>query len=90
VPTVTAPTSAATVAPAPAPIPDSLPVTSTEPAITVSDAPLPTINVNVPHAQKHAKWAISALEYGDVKTARNQLLEALDDLGFNQENNFGY
>ncbi|KAG1139387.1 hypothetical protein G6F38_009870 [Rhizopus arrhizus] len=90
VPTVTAPTSAATVAPAPAPIPDSLPVTSTEPAITVSDAPLPTINANVPSAQKHAKWAISALEYDDVKTARNELLAALNDLGFNHKNNFGY
>ncbi|KAF7731244.1 hypothetical protein EC973_000660 [Apophysomyces ossiformis] len=41
-------------------------------------------------AQKKAKWAISALNYDDVPTARLQLLGALEDLGFNQSNNFGF
>jgi vacuolar protein sorting-associated protein VTA1 len=41
-------------------------------------------------AQKNCKWAISALDYDDVKTARTQLLSALNELGFNQENNFGF
>lgn len=41
-------------------------------------------------AQKSAKWAISALNYDDIATARLQLLNALNDLGFNQQNNFGY
>ncbi|CAO3626921.1 unnamed protein product [Cunninghamella echinulata] len=41
-------------------------------------------------AQKKAKWAISALNYDDVATARLQLLDALNELGFNLQNNFGY
>jgi vacuolar protein sorting-associated protein VTA1 len=40
-------------------------------------------------AQKLAKFAISALTYDDVKTARKNLLEALDTIGYNQANNFG-
>ncbi|KAI9359469.1 Vta1 like-domain-containing protein [Pilaira anomala] len=41
-------------------------------------------------AQKNSRWAISALDYEDIATARKQLLLALNDIGFNQENNFGY
>ncbi|KAI8369720.1 Vta1 like-domain-containing protein [Blakeslea trispora] len=45
--------------------------------------------VNIAQAQKNAKWAISALDYDDIKTARVQLLAALNEIGFNQQNNFG-
>lgn len=45
---------------------------------------------NIANAQKNCKWAISALDYDDIKTARTQLLSALNELGFNQENNFGF
>lgn len=41
-------------------------------------------------AQKNCKWAISALDYEDIATARTLLLSALNDIGFNQENNFGF
>lgn len=41
-------------------------------------------------AQKFAKFAISALTYDDVKTARENLLKALDTIGYNQSNNFGF
>ncbi|CAO3586604.1 unnamed protein product [Absidia cylindrospora] len=41
-------------------------------------------------AQKNAKWAISALNYDDIKTARTQLLDALNELGYNTQNDFGY
>ncbi|CAO3668520.1 unnamed protein product [Rhizopus stolonifer] len=88
VPTVTAP------APAPLPAPISTPVTAPLPVplptMTVPDAPLPLVNTNIPSAQKHAKWAVSAMEYEDVKTARLELLNALNDLGFNHKNNFGF
>ncbi|KAI9278037.1 Vta1 like-domain-containing protein [Sporodiniella umbellata] len=84
IPTVTAPT----VAPVPAPIVAPPPVSL--PTMNIPDAPLPTLNTNIPSAQKHAKWAISALEYDDMKTARLELLSALNDLGFNRENNFGF
>lgn len=45
---------------------------------------------SIASAQKHAKWAISALNYDDIATARTQLLMALNDIGYNQANNFGY
>lgn len=45
---------------------------------------------NISAAQKYAKWAISALEYEDIANARVQLLSALKEIGFNQENNFGF
>ncbi|KAJ2958956.1 hypothetical protein NQZ79_g5545 [Umbelopsis isabellina] len=44
----------------------------------------------VAQAQKFAKFAISALTYDDVKTARDNLLKALDMIGYNQSNNFGF
>ncbi|KAI8062837.1 Vta1 like-domain-containing protein [Gilbertella persicaria] len=59
--------------------------TSTAPQIAVN-----TASINIPQAQKNAKWAISALDYDDIKTARMQLLSALNEIGFNQNNNFGF
>lgn len=44
----------------------------------------------IAQAQKHAKFAISALTYDDIKTARENLLKALDTIGYNQSNNFGF
>lgn len=64
------------------PPPAVVPQIST-PINTVDDA-------KIASAQKNAKWAISALDYEDIKTARIQLLSALNDIGFNQENNFGF
>ncbi|KAI7848883.1 Vta1 like-domain-containing protein [Circinella umbellata] len=69
-------------APAPAPAPVQSSITSSQTPI-VDPGSIAT-------AQKHAKWAISALNYDDIKTARTQLLTALNDLGYNQQNNFGY
>lgn len=96
VPTVTAPAPAPLPAPITTPVnvPVTAPVTAPLPAplptMTVPDASLPLVNANIPSAQKHAKWAVSAMEYEDVKTARLELLNALNDLGFNHENNFGF
>lgn len=72
----------------PAPAPVVLPYIAT-PAPPAA----PASNVSgsqVAAAQKYSKWAISALDYDDIKTARLQLLSALNEIGFNQENNFGY
>jgi vacuolar protein sorting-associated protein VTA1 len=44
----------------------------------------------IAQAQKLAKFAISALTYDDIKTARENLLKALDTIGYNQSNNFGF
>ncbi|EFP79332.1 uncharacterized protein PGTG_05653 [Puccinia graminis f. sp. tritici CRL 75-36-700-3] len=46
---------------------------------------LPTSNtlvnpIKIAQAQKHAKWAISALNFDDISTAKNQLQIALDTL----------
>lgn len=78
--------------PAPAPAPAPVVVTPHIAAAAAAPAP-PTSNVSgaqVANAQKYSKWAISALDYDDIKTARLQLLSALNEIGFNQENNFGY
>ncbi|KAI7884174.1 DUF605-domain-containing protein, partial [Lichtheimia hyalospora FSU 10163] len=75
--------------PAPAPMAAPAPV----PAAQQPPPPPPPTLVDpaaIASAQKHAKWAISALNYDDIKTARTQLLDALQDLGFSQDNNFGY
>ncbi|KAG2224703.1 hypothetical protein INT45_009018 [Circinella minor] len=69
-------------APAPAPAPVQSSITSSQTPIVDPGS--------IAAAQKHAKWAISALNYDDIKTARTQLLTALNDLGYNQQNNFGY
>lgn len=86
VPAVTAPPPVPAAAPAPAPIPSSLPVQSPVPTMTVPQVS----NLDIPSAQKHAKWAISALNYDDINTARLELLAALNAIGFNKENDFGY
>ncbi|WVR09074.1 hypothetical protein IAU60_006135 [Kwoniella sp. DSM 27419] len=51
---------------------------------TMGSGPGPTKNLNrreVEQTQKHAKWAISALEFDDFETARNELRKALNMLG---------
>ncbi|KAL9546587.1 hypothetical protein MBANPS3_006594 [Mucor bainieri] len=60
------------------------------PAVVVSQTPTPLNPKNISAAQKYAKWAISALEYEDIDNARVQLLAALKEIGFSQENNFGF
>ncbi|KAK4517593.1 uncharacterized protein ATC70_000933 [Mucor velutinosus] len=60
------------------------------PAVVVSQTSTPLGPQNITSAQKYAKWAISALEYEDIVNARVQLLAALNEIGFNQENNFGF
>ncbi|KAI9492028.1 Vta1 like-domain-containing protein [Zychaea mexicana] len=74
--------------PPPQPVAAPAPVQTSTSAGT-SDTPMLDPG-SVAAAQKHAKWAISALNYDDIKTARTQLLTALNDLGYNQQNNFGY
>jgi vacuolar protein sorting-associated protein VTA1 len=81
--------------PPPVPSPSiSKPTTPAPVVVHHNVAPVtPTSTVNetqVATAQKYSKWAISALDYDDIKTARLQLLSALNELGYNQDNNFGY
>ena len=59
-------------APAPAAVP---------PPVSVSSEPLHVDEESILRAQKHAKWAISALNFEDVVTARKELRAALGDLG---------
>lgn len=62
---------AAAAAPVPAPVP------STAPA-----RPNPSIDDNaISQAQKHARWAVSALTFDDVNTAIKELQESLRTLG---------
>ncbi|KAL7320994.1 hypothetical protein PS15m_000821 [Mucor circinelloides] len=60
------------------------------PAVVVTQTSVQLSPKNIAAAQKYAKWAISALEYEDIDNARVQLLSALKEIGFNQENNFGF
>ncbi|ORZ23357.1 Vta1 like-domain-containing protein [Absidia repens] len=70
-------------------LPSHEPITPSIPQPTTHD--IPTVGpVQIAAAQKNAKWAISALNYDDIKTARTQLLDALNDLGYNRQNNFGF
>lgn len=85
VPAVTAPPPVPAAAPAPAPIPSSLPVQSPVSTMTVAEVS----SLDISHAQKYAKWAISALNFEDITTARLMLLDALNAIGFNEENGFG-
>ncbi|KNZ57110.1 hypothetical protein VP01_2239g5 [Puccinia sorghi] len=41
---------------------------------------LPANPIKIAQAQKHAKWAISALNFDDIPTAKNQLQIAIDTL----------
>ncbi|ORZ01184.1 Vta1 like-domain-containing protein [Syncephalastrum racemosum] len=78
-------------APAPAPASAAARAPAPPPAATTSTPAAAVIDPNViATAQKHAKWAISALNYDDIATARTQLLAALNDIGFNQANNYGH
>ncbi|ORZ16512.1 Vta1 like-domain-containing protein [Absidia repens] len=64
---------------------------STSPSSQPPTQAIPIAGPNeIAAAQKNAKWAISALHYDDIKTARTQLLDALNDLGYNIQNDFGY
>ncbi|KAI8374751.1 Vta1 like-domain-containing protein [Radiomyces spectabilis] len=76
----------------PIPPPNPAPPSTTFHPDTAQAAALPPMAdpAAIAAAQKHAKWAISALNYDDIKTARLQLLTALSDLGYNQDNNFGF
>ncbi|KAH8551451.1 Vta1 like-domain-containing protein, partial [Umbelopsis sp. PMI_123] len=59
----------------------------------ISQAAVPQQHIGpseIAQAQKLAKFAISALTYDDIKTARENLLKALDTIGYNQSNNFGF
>ncbi|KAI8333712.1 Vta1 like-domain-containing protein [Chlamydoabsidia padenii] len=96
-PTVSSSTSSHHVSPthSPSPSQSSTMPTINTPATQLQHQPIsqpqPTVGpVQIAAAQKNAKWAISALNYDDIKTARIQLLDALNDLGFNAQNNFGY
>jgi vacuolar protein sorting-associated protein VTA1 len=62
-------------APAPAPPPP------TPPPAPAADSGEPLSLAQIEKIQKHAKWAISALNYEDVDTARSELREALRLLG---------
>jgi vacuolar protein sorting-associated protein VTA1 len=52
-------------------------------AQTLSQGPFNTDDQSVLYAEKHAKWAISALQFEDVNTAVKELREALRALGAN-------
>lgn len=90
----TSPHSTAAVAPPPASPPPSSYYTNTAPAAypasrpattpAYTPAPPPSTNVDeasIAAAQKHAKWAISALNFEDVNTAVRELRKALEILG---------
>ncbi|CAO3591262.1 unnamed protein product [Absidia cylindrospora] len=84
-----------TVSPPPPPPQQQQPLPPHEPTTPSIPQPatqnIPTVGpVQIAAAQKNAKWAISALNYDDIKTARTQLLDALNDLGYNRQNNFGF
>lgn len=51
------------------------------PAVAPNDAILNTDEESIVAAQKHARWAISALNFEDVKTAVKELRGALESLG---------
>jgi vacuolar protein sorting-associated protein VTA1 len=79
------------VAQTPPPPPVFQPTATPPPVIQPPVQPVQqNVHLNLPAAQKNAKWAISALEYDDITTARTQLLSALENIGFNQSNNFGF
>ncbi|KAJ5719030.1 Vacuolar protein sorting-associate Vta1 N-terminal [Penicillium malachiteum] len=59
--------------PAPAPVP-SVPSTSSQPSHSVDDN-------SISLAQKHARWAVSALTFDDVNTAIKELKNSLRYLG---------
>lgn len=89
VPAPQTPSPPAALIPQVAPIPQAAPISQiSTPVDKVAEEKV--AEEKVASAQKNARWAISALDYEDIKTARLQLLLALNNIGFNQENNFGY
>ena len=56
-------------------VPQNTSVVSHEPAVVLVDEEV------VAKAQKHARWAISALNFDDVPTAVKELRAALETLG---------
>lgn len=71
--------------PPPIPHPNGLGLSSPPPSappVTVSAvSSAPPTRKQVEQTQKHAKWAISALEFDDVETARAELRKALATIG---------
>ncbi|GAM38038.1 hypothetical protein TCE0_033f08463 [Talaromyces pinophilus] len=65
-------------APARAPVP---PVTSTAPVSQASRYDITADDQAITQAQKHARWAVSALSFDDVPTAIKELKNALRQLG---------
>ncbi|KAL0088430.1 Vta1 like-domain-containing protein [Phycomyces blakesleeanus] len=76
--------------PTPAPAPTSVPVSAPPPTVNYAPPPTTISPAAMTAAQKNAKWAISALNYEDIPAARTQLLSALEQIGFNRNNNFGF
>ncbi len=77
VPPTFAPSRAPAYAPAHAPAPAPAPAASSAPY----QPSAPVDEVAMVSAQKHAKWAISALNFEDVQTAVRELQRALEFLG---------
>ncbi|KAL6880836.1 Vta1 like domain-containing protein [Trichoderma novae-zelandiae] len=76
-PAVASPTPVAAPVTAPVPAPVAPPATS----LGGSGRPVVADQKNIAQAQKHAKWAISALNFDDVPTAVLELRNALATLG---------
>lgn len=53
----------------------------TSPPVSLAPTPKSLSSREVEQTQKHAKWAISALEFDDYETARSELRKALNLLG---------
>ncbi|OWZ75792.1 vacuolar protein sorting-associated protein VTA1 [Cryptococcus neoformans Bt85] len=53
----------------------------TSPPISLTPAPKSLSRKDVEQTQKHAKWAISALDFDDYETAKSELRKALNLLG---------
>lgn len=53
----------------------------TSPPISLTPAPKSLSRRDVEQTQKHAKWAISALDFDDYETAKSELRKALNLLG---------
>lgn len=53
----------------------------TSPPVSLAPTPKSLSSRDVEQTQKHAKWAISALEFDDYETARSELRKALNLLG---------
>lgn len=61
--------------------PPVAPPASSYPATQLRQGPYTTDEGRMVQAQKHAKWAISALNFEDTTTAVRELRKALEQLG---------